>query len=78
MQHTLEIIAAVVLLIFVELAMRAVIRRIGKGIGNKLGKLVRPGARKLLTPYDRRKVIQQRQDQRVKDGVPPLENLHLE
>ena len=78
MRHTLEIIAALGLLTFFHLAFQALTRKVGRGVGKGVGMLVRPGARKLLTHYYLRKVSQQRQEQRVKNGIPPLENPHLE
>jgi hypothetical protein len=49
-------------------------RKTGRAIGRAAGSLLRAPFRLVLTKYYRRKIIRQRQEERRKRGVPPLEN----
>jgi hypothetical protein len=52
-------------------------RRVGRRVGKSIGSLLRAPLRTVLTAYYRRKVIREFQEQRRKQGLPPLENIDM-
>jgi len=50
------------------------IKRGARKVGTAFGSAIRSPLRALLTRYYRRKVINQLQEKRQKQGIPPLEN----
>ena len=49
-------------------------RKVGRAIGKRIASVLRSPLRRVLAIYYRRKVIRQLQEQRRKQGLPPLEN----
>ena len=52
-------------------------RQAGRKVGRVIGSVLRTPLRAVLTPYYRKKAIRQLQEQRRKQGLPPLENTDL-
>ena len=52
-------------------------RRAGRRLGRLVGSVLRSPLRAVLTLYYRRKAVRQLQEQRRKQGLPPLENTDL-
>ena len=50
------------------------IKRGARKVGTAIGSALRAPIRALLTRYYRRKVIRQIQEEKRKQGIPPLEN----
>jgi hypothetical protein len=59
-------------------ALHRVGREVGRGLVKGVFAIIREPLRKLLTVSYRRKVIRQMQEERRKQGLPPLENPDLE
>ena len=78
MQRFVEIAIAVFCLALVHWGFAAAAKRLRKGIGNVVSATVRAPLRLTLTSHSQSKVIQQMQEQRRKEGVPPLENPRLD
>jgi hypothetical protein len=69
-----ETLVALLGLIALHLALRRVGREVGRGLVKGVFAIIREPLRKLLTVYYRGKVIRQMQEERRKQGLPPLEN----
>jgi len=69
-----ETLIALLGLVTLHLALRRGGRELGRGLVKGVFAVIREPLRKLLTVYYRRKVIRQMQEERRKQGLPPLEN----
>jgi len=69
-----ETLVALLSLIALHLALRRGGRELGRGLVKGLFAVIREPLRKSLTVYYRRKAIRQMQEERRKQGLPPLEN----
>ena len=74
MRELATILLALVLFLVVHTFLQLGTRKLGRAIGKGIGFILRPPLRAVLTKYYRRKVIRQLQENRQKQGVPPLEN----
>lgn len=72
------IVLGLACLVLVHYGINLMARRASRSVGKTVGTLARPGLRWFLTAYYRRRVIQQLQAERKKQGIPPLENPYLD
>ena len=74
MEHLAEILFGLAGLFLVHWIIRQGSRKAGKSVGKFVGAALRGPLRSTLTRYYRRKVIRQMQEERRRQGLPPLEN----
>ncbi len=78
MTRLAEILFALLGLALLHWGIQTGLRKAGTSIGKLIGAALRPLLRRSLTAYYTKKVTRQMQEQRRADGVPPLENPHLD
>jgi len=72
----MEKLGAILIGLFILIAVHLAFRSAGRGLAKVLFSLIRAPLIKLLTPYYKRKAIRKIQEERRAQGLPPIENPH--